>query len=80
MSRNRNPNRPDPATRAILMAKAEALHAEHARLVEQSNELQARIGELARARSRAWDAADGVVRGPRREPTMREMMALHDHD
>ena len=90
-AQKRNPNRTliaaraaakkaaaDPATRAILIEKAEALHAEHTRLVEESNELQARIGEVGRARSRAWDAVDGVVRGPRQEPTMQEMMALHD--
>ena len=70
------PRNPD---RTLIAARA-AAKKEHPRLVEESNELQARIGDVARARSRAWDAVDGVVRGPRREPTMSEMMAFHDID
>jgi hypothetical protein len=72
--------RPDAATRAILTDRAEALDAEHARLTAELNDLHAKVGAAQRARHAAWDAVDGIAQGPRREPTMREMMALHDHD
>lgn len=49
------------AARGPLTARAEALDAEHARLIEQVNELHAKIGEVGRDRSRAWDAVDALI-------------------